>query len=86
LPTLGKVMHTLGFSLQRSLHHAWEQDAALWCRLGVAKSCPVCWPALSAPEHSCNSPMKLVPAATTTPAPPGGLLAVRRWCARWALA
>lgn len=29
LPTLGKVMHTLGLSPQRPLHRAWEQDAAL---------------------------------------------------------
>jgi transposase len=29
LPTLGKVMHTLGLSPQRSLHRAWEQDAVL---------------------------------------------------------
>jgi transposase len=29
LPTLGKVMHALGFSPQRPLHRAWEQDAVL---------------------------------------------------------
>jgi transposase len=29
LPTLGKVMHALGFSPQRPLQRAWEQDAGL---------------------------------------------------------
>ena len=29
VPTVGKVMHSLGFSAQRPLHRAWEQDAAL---------------------------------------------------------
>lgn len=29
LPTVGKIMHSLGFSAQRPLHRAWEQDAAL---------------------------------------------------------
>lgn len=29
LPTVGKVMHSLGFSAQRPLHRAWEQDAVL---------------------------------------------------------
>ena len=29
LPTVGKVMHDLGFSPQRPLHRAWEQDSAL---------------------------------------------------------
>lgn len=28
-PTVGKVMHNLGFSAQRPLHRAWEQDAVL---------------------------------------------------------
>lgn len=29
VPTVGKVMHSLGFSAQRPLHRAWEQDATL---------------------------------------------------------
>lgn len=29
VPTVGKVMHSLGFSPQRPLHRAWEQEAAL---------------------------------------------------------
>ena len=29
VPTVGKVMHSLGFSAQRALHRAWEQDAVL---------------------------------------------------------
>lgn len=29
VPTVGKVMHSLGFSAQRPLHRAWEQDAVL---------------------------------------------------------
>lgn len=29
VPTVGKVMHSLGCSAQRPLHRAWEQDAAL---------------------------------------------------------
>ena len=29
VPTVGKVMHSLGFNAQRPLHRAWEQDATL---------------------------------------------------------
>ena len=29
IPTVGKVMHALGFSPQRPLHRAWEQNAVL---------------------------------------------------------
>lgn len=29
IPTVGRVMHALGFSPQRPLHRAWEQDATL---------------------------------------------------------
>jgi transposase len=32
MPTVGKVMHELGFSPQRPLHRAWEQDAELVAR------------------------------------------------------
>jgi transposase len=85
LPTLGKVMHTLGFSPQRPLHRAWEQDAALVQAWRSEVLPGLCWPALSEPEHSCTLPTKLAFVATTTPAPLGSLLVVRPWCAKWAL-
>jgi len=34
LPTLGKIMAQLGFTPQRPLHRAYEQDARCWCKNG----------------------------------------------------
>lgn len=73
MPTVGKVMHALGFSPQRPLHRAWEQNAVLvsnW-RTQVLPEL-VWWRAPSAAALACSLPMRPACAAITTAAPPGG--------------
>jgi transposase len=80
VPTVGKVIHNLGFSAQRPLHRAWEQDAVL-VQSWLQSELPALLQRAKKQRPLCCLPMKRVCAVTTTLEPHGVRLARRRWCA-----
>lgn len=79
LAAVSRIMKLLGFLAQKPLYQAWQQDAAMVFSDGKPRPIRRSRHKPAHPVPRSFLPTKWASDLTTIPAPPGHLLAKRRW-------